>query len=218
MSYLSSYHTHCPHCGWRGRVGFGDVRAGPFTTRDGALFHIELICPQCKHQVKNPRTEERERPTHVLSPEQEAQWKANKQSEPTTAMLAMPERAKCSRCSWKGALPETGEAYFYFCPWCWTLLAPALDSSEPELIEWVASIQREGQKWRRRQWASLPIGLAGLATLPKNSMLGAAISITAAGVSLALQAASRSTYRPTLREYGGEWADGTGRPIARRQP
>jgi rRNA maturation protein Nop10 len=54
MPIYRTFRTHCPHCHWKGRVGFGDLRLGPRKLEDGSLFYTELACPNCGKQVHNP--------------------------------------------------------------------------------------------------------------------------------------------------------------------
>ncbi len=48
------YKTGCRHCGWKGMVGFGDVRIGPLIDKRGRPYLLELVCPKCGEQTDNP--------------------------------------------------------------------------------------------------------------------------------------------------------------------
>jgi len=53
MSCYRTYSTHCPHCAWSGRVGFGDIRTD-VELPDGSFLMTELICRNCHRQVISP--------------------------------------------------------------------------------------------------------------------------------------------------------------------
>lgn len=58
MPYYRAFKTRCSHCGWRGTVGFGDVRVGPWKQPNGTYVYHELACPTCRKQVDNPLSAE----------------------------------------------------------------------------------------------------------------------------------------------------------------
>lgn len=89
MPILRTYSTRCSRCGWKGRVSLGDVRVGPWLRDDGTTFWRELVCPQCKEQVRNPFPD-RDIPTERITPAEEEHYK--KSPNPLALLTPVPTR------------------------------------------------------------------------------------------------------------------------------